>query len=46
MADFTARAGRRATGDGSARTEPMAGDAPPGCCDDHVRQNKKRKELP
>jgi 2-iminobutanoate/2-iminopropanoate deaminase len=40
MADFTARAGRRATGDGSARTEPMAGDAPPGCCDDRIWQSK------
>jgi 2-iminobutanoate/2-iminopropanoate deaminase len=36
MPDFTARAGRRATDDGSARTEPMAGDTRPRYCDDHV----------
>jgi 2-iminobutanoate/2-iminopropanoate deaminase len=42
MADFTARAGRRATGDGSARAEPMAGDARPCCCDDDVGRSKKR----
>jgi 2-iminobutanoate/2-iminopropanoate deaminase len=42
MADFTARAGRRAIGDGSARTEPTAGDARPCCCDDDVGRSKKR----